>query len=122
MLTTIILIILISVLFIIAQHTYNDNLEVICGAFGIIFCIVFFLHIICLSTVNYGYEQLLVKRDSIEETLQYARKNNNPIELATISQDINKFNQELASSKYVNTTLLFDQYIDDRIMNIPPIR
>ena len=106
--------------------------------FGIILCIKetydFFGNLICVLTfiflvihipmwlsANYRYEIHIVKRNSFIESLENARLNNNKLELATISKEIIEYNQRLALLKYDNNGIL-DCYIDDRFVNLKPIK
>lgn len=72
-------------------------------------------------SVNYRYQMHIVKRNSFIESLEIARSNKNSIELAAISEDIIEYNKELAVTKYENQGFL-DCYIDDRFMDLKPIR
>lgn len=79
------------------------------------------LHSICLLTVSYGFEVFLVKRTAFEKTLNNSRKNGNDYETAAIVKEVAEWNVKLAEYKYENTTLYFDQFIDDRIDTLEPI-
>jgi hypothetical protein len=79
------------------------------------------IHTICILTVSYGYKMFVVKRDAFEKTLNDSRKNGNDFETAAIVKDVAEWNVKLAEYKYDNTTLYFDQFIDDRIDTLEPI-
>jgi hypothetical protein len=72
-------------------------------------------------SVNYRYEMHIAKRNSFVESLEIARSNKNSIELAAISKDIIEYNKDLAVTKFENQGLL-DCYIDDRFMDLKPIK
>ncbi|CAB4136541.1 hypothetical protein UFOVP309_27 [uncultured Caudovirales phage] len=79
------------------------------------------IHIpMCLGS-SYKYDRNLVERNSFIESLKNARLNNNNYELAAISKDIFQYNKELAILKYENNGIL-DCYIDDRYLNLKPIK
>lgn len=72
-------------------------------------------------SVNYRYEMHIAERNSFIESLKVARLNKNSIELAAISKDIIEYNKDLAVTKFENQGL-FDCYIDDRFMDLKPIK
>lgn len=86
-----------------------------------IFGLWFLIHSICLLTVSYGFEMFVVKRTAFEKTLNDSRKNGNDYETAAIVKEVAEWNVKLAEYKYDNTTLYFDQFIDDRIDTLEPI-
>ena len=63
----------------------------------------------------------IIERNSFIESLEIARSNKNSIELAAISKDIIKYNKDLAVMKYKNEGFM-DCYIDDRFMDLKPIK
>jgi hypothetical protein len=83
-------------------------------------CIV--IHLLAWGLRSYDYELFFTQRQAFEMTLHDARQNNNPLEVATIVGKVAEWNEELASSKYNNSTLFLDQYIDDRIDTLEPIK
>ena len=93
---------------------------------GVIMCVVFgsclLIHSITYFTVEYKYELFVEERNAFEQTLNEARKNGNKYETAAIVKEVAKWNQKLAKHKYNNKTILFDQYIDDRIELLEPIK
>ena len=92
------------------------------GAFFIIFSLIFLMtHLPCWLASSYRYERRLVERNSFIESLNNARLNDNKLELAAISKDIFQYNKDLAVLQYENKGLL-DCYIDDRIINLKPIK
>ena len=101
-------------------------LERIGVVWGIILCVVFgaclLMHIPGMLLKTYAYNQFVVKRNAFQETIVNARKNKNQYEVAAISQEIAKFNIELAEAKYDNSTFFLDQYVDDRIESLEPIK
>ena len=72
-------------------------------------------------SINYRYQMHIVERNSFIESLEIARSNKNTIELAAISKDIIEYNKDLAVTKYENQGFL-DCYIDDRFMDLKPIK
>jgi hypothetical protein len=82
----------------------------------------FFFHIPCLLLKEYDYNMFMVKRDAFESTLNETRESGRELEAAAILREVSEWNIELAERKYDNTTFFFDQYTDDRIMNIKPIK
>ena len=48
-------------------------------------------HILIWSISSYSYEKFSIKRESLVETLEYSRENNNPIELAAVTKNIIHF-------------------------------
>lgn len=93
--------------------------------FGIIICVLTFVFLLIHTPLwlssSYRYEIHLVKRNSFIESLENARQTKNNIELAAISKDIIEYNKNLALLKYDNTGIL-DCYIDDRFINLKPIK
>lgn len=79
-------------------------------------------HTISILTASYSYEMFVVKRDAFESTLNNARKNGNEYETAAIVKSVAEWNIYLAMAKYENKTLYFDQFIDDRIEGLEPIK
>lgn len=71
---------------------------------------------------GYNYNKLVIEKNTIEETLKFSRKNEINLESVGIVNEINRFNKKLNKLKYKNTTFWFDQYIDDRIMKLKPIK
>ena len=88
----------------------------------VLFGVVLVVHVISLSLVTYEYNSFVVKRDSFQQTLKNARENGNEYETAAITKNVAEWNVKLAQSKYDNTTLFFDQYIDNRVMQLEPIK
>ena len=89
-----------------------------CLAFGLLLI----LHSFALGIVSYEYELFVQKRNAFEQTLKNARENGNEYETAAIVKEVAQWNVELAEYKYDNKTLYFDQYIDDRIELLEPIK
>jgi transposase len=93
---------------------------------GTIMCLIFglwlLLHSIAFFTVEYRYGLFVEKRNAFEQTLNEARKNGNEYETAAIVKEVAQWNQMFAEYKYKNKTIFFDQYIDDRIESLEPIK
>lgn len=88
----------------------------------LIFGIWLVIHTIAFFTVEYNYELFVEKRNAFEQTLYESRKNGNEYETAAIVKEVAKWNEKLAEYKFDNKTLFFDQYIDDRIETLKPIK
>ena len=80
------------------------------------------IHCLYYLTVSYNYGLFVAQRNSFEQTLNEARVNGNEYETAAIVKEVALWNQELASYKYDNQTIFFDQYVDDRIELLEPIK
>jgi len=92
------------------------------GIFIIVLSLLFLMiHLPCWLCSSYKYEMHLVERNSFIKSLNNARLNDNKYELAAISKDIFQYNKDLAVLQYENKGLL-DSYIDDRIMDLKPIK
>jgi hypothetical protein len=79
-------------------------------------------HIIVWSLSSYEYNMFVAKRTVVIEALNSARQRNSNYELALISRDVLKLNNELAQKKYQNSVFLAKDLIDDRIDKLKPIR
>ncbi len=80
------------------------------------------IHSIVWGLVSYEYGLFVEKRNSFEQTLKFARANGNKYESAAIVKEVAQWNIELAKYKYNNKTLFLDQYIDDRMESLEPIK
>lgn len=93
---------------------------------GVIMCIIFgmllVIHCFSWGLVSYSYGLFVEKRNSFEQTLKDARENGNEYETAAIVKDVAQWNVKLAEYKYDNKTLFFDQYVDDRVELLEPIK
>tara|TARA_R110002124_G_C8568792_1_gene481146 strand:- start:66 stop:428 length:363 start_codon:yes stop_codon:yes gene_type:complete len=101
--------------------TKGWDYEVLGGIMTTIFGLWLIIHTISILTVSYEYEMFVVKREAFEKTLNDSRKNGNDFETAAIVKEVAEWNVKLAEYKYDNTTLYFDQFIDDRIDTLEPI-
>ena len=88
---------------------------------SVLIIIFLMIHIPTWLCSSYKYQMHLTERNSFIESLQTARANKNSIELASISKDIIEYNKNLAILKFENKGLL-DCYIDDRIIELKPIK
>lgn len=79
-------------------------------------------HILFISVASYDYEMYVTKRESFTQTLKNSREGDRPLESAAIMKEVTKWNEKLAEDKYKNKTLFLDQYIDDRVENLKPIK
>lgn len=122
MITLIALLLLSIVFFICAKKTYNDFWEFCSFLLGCFFTIWVIGHSISYFTKSYSFNKFIVKRESFVNSLEESRKNGRELESATILKEISDFNQQLASDKYDNKIWFFDQYIDDRIETVEPIK
>ena len=93
---------------------------------GIIMCVTFgtclIIHSVAWGRVSYEYGLFVERRNAFEQTLKITRENGNKYETAAIVKEVIQWNMQLAEAKYVNKTLYFDQYIDDRIELLEPIQ
>lgn len=55
-------------------------------------------------------------------TLNNSRENGNELEVAAIVNNISKWNEELSQTQYENTLFFIDDYIDDRVDSLKPIK
>lgn len=119
-----IMIITIALLALIGIGIYLIHLEV--DLLGILLSAIFFLylivHLLCWSLSSYDYNIFVEKRNSFVETLEYARENESKFELASITRDVSEWNQKLATFKYQNKLFLLKDYVDDRMMDLEPIK
>lgn len=119
MITLIILIVLIAAgVYLIAKTEYESLGALITTLLGTYL----FIHTLVYITVGYEYELFVQKRNSFEQTLHEARESGNKYEAAAIIKEIADWNQELAVKKYKNKTIFYDQYVDDRIECLKPIK
>lgn len=79
-------------------------------------------HLVVWNLVEYDYGMYKTQRESFEQTLQASRESDNPYESAAIVKEVAAWNTQLARLKYKNNTLFWDQYIDDRIEDLEPIK
>lgn len=80
------------------------------------------VHLIPFIMQSYNYNAFVVKRNSIQQTLDESRKSGSDLERAAILQNVIDFNNSLSNKQYNNSTWLFGAYIDDRIDSIKPIK
>lgn len=64
----------------------------------------------------------IVKREAIASTLDAARAQSNPIELAAITRDIVEFNTDLAQAKYWQKNPLTSWFFSPKYQDIKPIK
>ena len=98
----------------------------ICEILGIFLTATFGLCLIVSSykllTVSYHYDLYVVKRNAFIDTLKDIREGGNEHETEAVYRDILEANAELRVEQYDNGTFFYDQYIDDRIMDLKPIK
>ena len=119
MTTLIILIVLVAIG---GYLTTKWDYEILGGIMCLIFGLWLLFHSIAYFTVEYEYGLFVEKRNAFEQTLNEARNNGNEYETAAIVKEVAQWNQKLAEYKYDNKTIFFDQYIDDRIELLEPIK
>lgn len=119
MITLIILIVLVATG---GYLTTKWDYEILGALMCIIFGLLLLIHSIAWGTASYNYGLFVEKRNAFERTLNEARKNANEYETAAIIKEVAQWNQKLAEYKYDNKTLFFDQYIDDRVELLEPIK
>jgi predicted ferric reductase len=121
----IILITLLLILFIslmAAKRSYNDHIEFLGTLIAIVSVLYLIFHILLWSFSSVNYNLFVTRRQAFAETLERARQDNNSLELASISREISEFNQILAQLKYENSLFFLQDYVDDRFMDLEPIR
>ncbi len=121
------LLIILSVLFIIGvviikKSHWTSDYDMIGFIISMISGIYLILHIVGWSVSSYSYNVFLVKRNAFVETLKEARKGKNQFEVAAITKDVSEWNQKLAEAKYDNNIFLLKDYVDDRVINLQPIK
>jgi len=119
MTTLIILIALVGIgYYLIIKDDYDLLGFTMCWIFGTWLVI----HIVVLSLVSYNYGLFVTQRDAFEQTLKTAREYGNEYETAAIVKEVARWNINLAKAKYENNTIFLDQFIDDRIELLEPIK
>lgn len=96
-----------------------EGLGLLLIIFGVTYLII---HSLAFGLKSYEYELFVVKREAFVESLNYARENKLEYESMAILKEITVWNQELAEAQYDNKTLFLDQYIDDRVETLKPIK
>lgn len=119
MITLIILIVLIIIGIFLIKRDISSSLSF---ALTLILAIYLLVHIPAWGLRGYNYNLFAEKRNAFEQTLEAARENGNQYEAAAITKEVAQWNVELAVYKYQNKTILFDQYIDDRMELLEPIK
>lgn len=127
MTTLIVLIVLIALGLLLVKtasySSYSRDVQDLLGVLLIIGSSVFLLvHLLAWSLVGYEYEKFAARRNAFNQTLQESRKSGNQYETAAIVKEVAGWNVELATEKYNNSTLFLDQYVDDRIEDLKPIK
>jgi len=117
--TTIILLVLLGIGILLLR---NDDYDILGAVITAPVLIILILHVISVLLVPYNYNVFVEKRNSFEETLKDARQNGSDLERAAIIQNVSQWNIKLAEIKYNNTTFILSPYIDDRIMDLEPIK
>ena len=79
-------------------------------------------HSIFFLTVEYEYGMFVEKRKAFVMTLKASRESGNKYESAAIVKEVAEWNIKLAENKYDNKTVFCNQYIDDRIEDLEPIK
>jgi len=118
------LIILISVIivgiYLTKKLDYEHHITV--GFIILFFSMALIFHCFYFFMTPYNYEIFLTKRNAFEQTLLESRESGNFYETAAIVKEVAIWNEELAMQKYINSFLLLDQYVDDRIESLEPIK
>jgi hypothetical protein len=120
MIITIILLAILLIGIYIANKSYNfDLLGIVLSTVSGLYLV---MHLLFWALASYDYNLFVEKRNSFVFTLESSRENKRDLESAAILKEISDWNQELASQKYNNTLFLLDDYIDDRIEYLEPIK
>jgi len=117
--TTIILLVLLGIGILLLRH---DDYDILGAVITTPVTIMLILHVICVLLAPYSYNVFVEKRNAFEQTLKDARQNGSDLERAAIIQNVSKWNIRLAEHKYNNTTFILSPYIDNRIMDLDPIK
>jgi len=117
--TTIILLVLLGIGILLLR---NDDYDILGITIVTPVTIMLIFHVICVLLAPYNYNVFVEKRNAFEETLKDARQNGSDLERAAIIQNVSQWNIRLAKYKYNNTTFILSPYIDDRIMDLEPIK
>ena len=88
-------------------------------AIGGIFLMIHMTEVIMQS---YNYNGFIVRKNSIQQTLEESRKSGSDLERAAVLQNVIDFNTSLANKQYNNSNWFFGTYIDDRIDSVKPIK
>ena len=120
MITGIILAVLIGIGIYLVNKSYDYDM--LGGLMCVLFGIYLVVHLFALALVNYEYGMFVEKRNAFEQTLKLSRENGNDYETAAIVKEVAQWNIKLAERKYDNKTFVLDQYIDDRIETLEPIK
>lgn len=104
------------------KGSYYNNIDILGFTLILVSSMFLLIHLISVFLVSYEYEIFVEKRNAFEQTLNESRKSTNPYETAAIVKEISEWNKELAERKYDNKTILFDQYIDNRIDDLDYIK
>ncbi len=120
----ILLVITLASIYLCSKTFYYDNMTLTTIGFilSILFGIWFLVHIVGWSLASYEYNILLAEREAFSYSLKSARESGNEYESATITKQVYEWNAKLTKGKYNNTTFLLDDWYDDRIENIEPIK
>ena len=115
-----------GILLIRLSDTVNFKLEIptliVGGILSITGAIILLVSIVSFSTKSYHYNQIVIERTVIEQTIQNARTNNQIMENATITKTIINWNTKLAKKQYQKTIPLLKDFTDDRILTLKPIK
>lgn len=122
MVTLLFLTALAVICYLIYRSNEYHQLEVL-AIFGLLLLVIILpFHLLSWCTTGYAYEKFVQERNAFEQTLNNARNSGNQYETAAIVKDVAEWNQQLAVYKYKNNHWFFDQYIDDRIETLEPIK
>ena len=116
---------LLAIIFIcvfLVKKDYNATLSISSIILAICAFVYIFMHLIMWLTCSYSFDKALLERKELVDILELSRKNKNNLESATIYKSILEFNNTLAVAKYDNTFFFLDDYIDDRIKYVEPIK
>ena len=122
MITFLILITLVVVCYFLIDKAEYTKLEWLNWTVLVSSSLYLFIHSIFYPLSSFDYELLEADRNSIQQSLDDSRLLGNEYESATILKDVVGFNRSLAKRKYMNNTLFFNQYIDDRIDFLKPVQ
>lgn len=101
---------------------FNEMLLFIGVTGGLIGILCLAAHLLTWGFVEHSYNVWVERRTAFELTLNNARETGNQYEVAAIVKEVANWNESLAENKYLNTHWFFDQYIDDRVKDLEPIK
>lgn len=79
-------------------------------------------HLVAISLVSIEYNAFKASHEQLKVDLENSRKLNASYEKAAILKEIIHHNQIIVSNQVLNKNWFIDQYIDDRVDELKPIK